>query len=219
MFAIGHFALGYLTGKSTSKVFKTKLNLPLLLVASVLPDIDLILQAVNPTIFMHRGPTHSIITITVLMIPFFLFYKKQAAPYYVALLSHSLIGDLFTGGIEMLWPLSQNWFSYLNISVESLPNIIAELLLFAVTTPIMYKTGDLKKILHPKKYKLALIVAFGAILGPTIEMRYGSEGVLPALLLAPSIFWLIMFAYSMLLSLRTKNEKATQAKANPLHAG
>lgn len=181
---------------------------------SVLPDIDLILQAVNPTIFMHRGPTHSIVAITVLIISFFVLYKKQAAPYYVALLSNSLIGDLFTGGIEMLWPLSEKWFSYLSISVESMPTIIAELLLFAVTTPIMYKTGDIKKILHPKKYKVVLIVAFGAILGPMVEMRYGSEGVLPALLLAPSIFWLIVFSYSMLLSLRRKRERAPPAKAN-----
>ena len=68
MFAIGHFALGYLTGKATSKLAHVKINLPLLLAVSVIPDLDLLFSG-----FMaHRGLTHSIIVISVLMIPLFL---------------------------------------------------------------------------------------------------------------------------------------------------
>ena len=66
---------------------------------------------------MHRGPTHSFITITVLMIPFFVVYRKQAIPYFAALLSHIFIGDFFTGGIELFWPLSHDWFGALNYDV------------------------------------------------------------------------------------------------------
>ena len=129
MFAIGHFALGYLTGKGSSKLLKTKFNLPLLLVASVIPDIDLFLRFQFPYL-MHRGPTHSILTFTVLMIPFFIIYRKKAVPYYAALLSHSLIGDFFTGGIMLFWPLSRDFFSYGNLDVSSLPSVIAEIVLF-----------------------------------------------------------------------------------------
>ena len=134
MYAIGHFALGYLTGKGSGRLLKAKINMPLLLVASVIPDVDLILQRVNPELFMHRGPTHSIITFTVLMIPFFVIYRKQAVPYYAALLSHSLIGDFFTGGIELFWPVSHGWFGVLNIDVSSLTNVVTELTLFAIVT-------------------------------------------------------------------------------------
>jgi membrane-bound metal-dependent hydrolase YbcI (DUF457 family) len=77
MFAIGHFALGYLFGKGTGKLAHVKINLPLLLAASVLPDIDLILRFLT-----HRGPTHSLLAITVLMIPLFILYRKKALPYY-----------------------------------------------------------------------------------------------------------------------------------------
>ncbi len=219
MFAIGHFALGYLTGKSSSKALKTKINLPLLLAASVLPDVDLLLEGAFPSLFMHRGPTHSVITITLLIIPFFILYKKQALPYYAAFLSHPLIGDLFTGGAEILWPVSQHWFSYLNINVESLPNVLMELSLFAITLPIMYKTGELQELLHSEKYRCPILIAFGAILGPMMALRYGSEGVLPPLLLAPSLFWLLILAYSMLNGLRVKPVKSTLTTMNPQPAG
>jgi len=51
MFAIGHFALGYIFGKGTSKLAKVALNLPLLLATSVLPDVDLLFRFLT-----HRGP-------------------------------------------------------------------------------------------------------------------------------------------------------------------
>jgi len=91
--------LGYIFGKTSSKLAKVKVNLPLLLASSVLPDVDLLLRFLT-----HRGPTHSILTITVLMIPFFVVYRKKTIPYYAAILSHILIGDFFTGGIQLFWP-------------------------------------------------------------------------------------------------------------------
>jgi membrane-bound metal-dependent hydrolase YbcI (DUF457 family) len=111
LFAIGHFALGYLVGKDSGKLANVKLNMPLLFAASVLPDIDLLLS-----FLMHRGPTHSLLTITALMIPFFIIYRKKAIPYYAALLSHLFLGDYFTGGIELFWPLSHDWFGALNFN-------------------------------------------------------------------------------------------------------
>jgi len=197
MYAIGHFALGYLTGKGSSSLLKTKINLPLLLFASVLPDVDLIPQMVNSDLFMHRGPLHSIITFTVLMIPFFLIYRKQTVPYYAVLLSHSLIGDFFTGGVELLWPLSQGWFGNLMVEVGSFADIIIELCLFAVSTAIMFKAKDLQALLQlkPKKQDLALLVGFTSILGPLLLFGRDTEASLPALLVAPSVFWLILLSY------------------------
>jgi len=219
MFAIGHFALGYLTGKGSSKLLKTNLNLPLLLVASVLPDLDLILQMFSPTGFMHRGPTHSIITFTILMIPFFIIYKKQAIPYFVVLLSHSLIGDFFTGGIEMLWPLSNGWFGNNLIDVGSLADVVVEFSLFAVATVIMFKAKDLQRLLKPKKSNLLLLLSFGSVLGPMLAIRYESNSSLPTLLMFPSLFWLIVFAYSMLISLRVKPEKPPSSKNVTMKVG
>jgi membrane-bound metal-dependent hydrolase YbcI (DUF457 family) len=218
MFAIGHFALGYLTGKGSSKLIKTKFNLPLLLVASVIPDVDLLLQLQFPYL-MHRGPTHSILTLTVLMIPFFIIYRKKAVPYYAALLSHSLIGDFFTGGIMLFWPLSRDFFSCGNLDVTSLPSVIAEIVLFALTLVLMFKTKELQSLLKPSKNNRVLFVAFVAVLGPLL--RIGRNGVqessLPILLIVPSLFWLCIFACSMLVGLsvwrKAKNDGTVKRAA------
>src|SRR5665647_642056 len=135
MFAIGHFALGYIFGKGTSKLVKVRLNLPLLLATSVLPDVDLLFRFLT-----HRGPTHSIITISLLMIPFFIIYRKQALPYFAAMLTHILIGDFCTGGVMLFWPLSHEIIGVLNFEVTSLTNQIVELVLFLSVVPVMYKT-------------------------------------------------------------------------------
>jgi membrane-bound metal-dependent hydrolase YbcI (DUF457 family) len=202
MFAIGHFALGYLAGKGSSRLLKVKLNLPLLLVASVLPDVDLILQFVNPTLFMHRGPTHAIITFTVLLIPFFIIYRKRAVPYYAALLSHALIGDFFTGGLELFWPVSQDWFGFENVNVKTLVPVTVELVLFATALLIMLRTKDLQSLLKPGKYNWTLFIAFGAVLGPMLQIGGDFEGYLPALLVVPSLFCLILFTCSIIIGLR-----------------
>ena len=219
MFAIGHFALGYLTGKGSSRLLKAKINLPLLLVASILPDIDLILQLINPTLFMHRGPTHSIITFTVLLIPFFIIYKKQAVPYYAALLSHSLIGDFFTGGIKLFWPVSNGWFGNNLIPMGGSADVIAELALFAVATTIMFKAKDLQALIRPKNHNLTLIIVFGAVLAPLLSAGRAFESSLPLLLVAPSIFWLILFSYSMLVELRARPENPPPNDPSTEHPG
>ena len=198
--------MGYIFGKTSSKIAKVKVNLPLLLAASVLPDVDLLLR-----FLMHRGPTHSIITITVLMIPFFNVYRKKAIPYYAALLSHILIGDFFTGGIQLFWPLSNNMFGALNFSVISMPIVITELVLFLLTVPLMYKLGDLKTLLKPNNKNWALIIPLGAIIGPLVSLGRGQEGALPALLVIPSLIYIGLFIYSLYVWLkwRPKNNKTT----------
>ena len=168
------------------------MNLPLLLAASVLPDIDLALR-----FLMHRGPTHSLITITALMIPLLIIYRKQASPYYAALLSHSLIGDFFDGGTQLLWPLSQNWFGALNLEVPGLTNVVLELSLFSLTLPIMYKLGDLQTLLKPNTKSWALIIPSVATLGPLLAVGRGQEGALPALLVVPSLFYIGLFGYTV----------------------
>jgi membrane-bound metal-dependent hydrolase YbcI (DUF457 family) len=192
MFAIGHFAIGYLTGKISSKALKVPLNLPLLLTASVIPDVDLLLRFIN-----HRGPTHSLITIAAIALPFLIYYRKAAVPYAIALASHSLIGDFFTGGTQLFWPLSPELIGALNIEVRSLTNSLLELALFFISIALMLKTGDLRKIVTDK-YKVALLLPFGAVLGPMLAAGRGTEYTLPALLVAPSLFYLALFAYSLL---------------------
>jgi membrane-bound metal-dependent hydrolase YbcI (DUF457 family) len=187
-----------LVGKGSGKFAKVKLNLPLLFAASVLPDIDLLLR-----FLMHRGPTHSLLAITALMIPFFIVYRKQAIPYYAALLSHIFMGDYFTGGIELFWPVSHGWFGELNFDVTSLPSASVELALFLITIPIMFKLADLQAFLKPQNRNWALIIPFGATLMPLLSLGRGAENALPTILAVPSLFYITLFACSVLIWLRS----------------
>ncbi len=191
MFAIGHIAIGYLTGKASAAKLRVQLNMPLLLAASVAPDVDLLLRFLS-----HRGPTHSLITVIALTIPFLIVFKKTAVPYSIALASHSLIGDFFTGGTQLFWPLSAESYGALDIKVDSLTDAILELALFCISTAIMLRAGDFRKIVKDK-YKIALLLPFGAVLGPMLSAGRGSESMLPPLLLLPSLFYLVLFVYSM----------------------
>jgi hypothetical protein len=65
----------------------------------------------------------------------------------------------------------------------------------------MYKTGDLQRVIEPNKYSWVLLISLGAVAGPLLETLSGSEG-LPAMLVVPSVFWIIIFVYALLLKLR-----------------
>ena len=203
MFAVGHFALGYLTGKPTSKGLKVKLNMPLLLLASIAPDTDLVLERFFPSVFQHRVEVHSLLFITAIMVPFFVIYRKKALPYYAALLSHVLIGDFFTGGVALLWPFTTHFYGVYTINVNDPLSLSVELALFAISLPMMIYSKDLQALLKPHKLNLVLIVPGLAILVPLLQ--YGSkvsgEGSLPFLLIIPSLFWLIILVYSILIEL------------------
>jgi membrane-bound metal-dependent hydrolase YbcI (DUF457 family) len=196
---LGHFAIGYLTGKASAQKLKVRLNFPLLLTASILPDIDLLLRFLQ-----HRGPTHSLITALMIMTPFFFAYRKAAVPYFVAIISHSLIGDFFTGGTQLFWPFSMTWYGALNINVGSFVNASLELILFVVSLGVLFKTGDLRKIVEPNNYNKVLFLPFMAVLVPMLQLGRGSENALPSLLVIPSLFWLAIFAYSIVADLRMR---------------
>jgi hypothetical protein len=139
------------------------------------------------------------------MVPFFILYRKQAIPYFAALLSHILIGDFFNGGIELLWPLSEGWFGVLYFDVISMPNVITELVLFLLTLPLMYKWGDLKSLLKPYNRNWSLIVPLGAVVGPLVSVGRGQESSLPTLLVVPSLFFVFLFVYSLIVYFRRRH--------------
>ena len=152
-------ALAYLLGKASAKLLNINFNIPLILVLSLIPDIDLIFEFLLKS-EIHRGPTHSIIIAILVFIPFFALYRQKATPYFAAIASHSLIGDFLIGGeIQILWPLSLNQyglhesgFPYINIYHPI--TIAFELTLFAIAIIIMFKTRDLSRLFRNIKLKL-----------------------------------------------------------------
>lgn len=101
---LGHFALGYFAAVFSSRITREEFFLPLVLMFSILPDVDVFILGLE-----HRGPSHSLVVALAIFLPFYMLYGK-GFPYFAALASHSLIGDYFTNrGCQMLWPVSTEW--------------------------------------------------------------------------------------------------------------
>ena len=106
MFATGHISIGYLLGKITKKK-DASLNIPIVWALSLLPDIDLLIPGL-----LHMGPAHSVVTAMIIFAPIIYWKRREAIPYFLALASHSIFGDLVTNNrIMLLWPLSTKWIS------------------------------------------------------------------------------------------------------------
>ncbi len=208
LFAVGHMAIAYLLGKGSSKPLRVKFNIPILLVLSILPDVDIIFDYLTNS-QIHRGPTHSIVVATLAFIPFFIIYRKRAIPYFLASISHPLIGDFFIGGrLQLFWPLSTNEYglhelgSYY-IGIFNPVNIALELTLFVIATFILYKSGDWKIFLKSNKTNLVLIFPIATVLLPsTIGYPFNNSLLLSEPLLALAhLFYLVLFSLAVLKTL------------------
>ena len=153
----------------------------------------------------HRGPSHSLLFSLVLCLPFLVIYKKKAIPYVVALFSHSLIGDVFSGGVQLFWPFSPAWIFFSNISVRGTISVGLELVIFVVCTAVMFVNKDFQKLLFTNTKRVYLLIPFGAVLGPLLITAVPGYS-LPPLLLVPSLFYLALFSIAIVKS-NHRNEK------------
>jgi membrane-bound metal-dependent hydrolase YbcI (DUF457 family) len=197
MLAVGHFALGYFAGKVSARWFRVKTNLALLLTASIIPDFDLFLD-----FSYHRGPVHSLFIITFLMLPFLIYWKKKSVPYFLAALTHSLIGDYWAGGVQLFWPFSNDWFGIFDVLVNSPLSFSLEFILFIISVSIMLKTGDLQALFHPSNLDRVLIIPLMAILFSAFIILTSIHGFGAALLLFFScVFYFAVFSFSLILNI------------------
>ena len=220
-------AIAYLLGKGSSKALHTKINIPILLVLSILPDIDLVYDLLTG-VEIHRGPTHSVVVALLAFIPIFIIYRKKAIPYFLALISHPLIGDFFIGGqLQLFWPLSTNTFglhelgSYY-INIYNPINIVLEVTLFIFATAVLFRSGDWKVFFKADKTNLILIIPIATVLLPsTIGYPFSQSLLLtqPTLAIA-HLFYLVLFAIAVLKTLsslfrRRKNSPAENLNLHP----
>jgi len=180
--------------KTSARTLKTKLNVPLALVLSVLPDMDIALEHLRIPFIEHRHITHSVIVTLIVFVPFFLVYRKAAVPYFLALIQHALIGDYLTGEVWLLWPFGQS-FS-LGIGITSPLNIGLEWFVFVLSLLVMFKTEDLLDFFRPRKWNLALAIPTFTVLLPTF-LSVPLE--VPVWLIPPHVVLTMLFSASILL--------------------
>jgi membrane-bound metal-dependent hydrolase YbcI (DUF457 family) len=196
MFAVGHLALGYLTGKASSKLLSVDINIPLLFFASIIPDIDLLVPS------LHRGPTHSLVVYALLSIPFFILFGKKTIIYFVALAQHALLGDLLaTGGmagVQLLWPLTQTWYTT-PFYITTLTNVYVEWTFFLISMTVMLKMRDLQKLFQPHPLNLLLTIPVFTIILPVF---LGFPFHAPMGLFIPHLAYLVLLGNSILIDFK-----------------
>ncbi len=217
MFAVGHMAIAYLLGKGSSKALRIKLNIPILLILSILPDVDILYDFLTGS-NLHRGPTHSIVVAIIAFVPLFIIYRKKTIPYFLALISHQLIGDFLVGGrLQLFWPFSTTQYglhelgSYY-IGITDTVNIALELSLFVIATLILCKSGDWKVFFKNNKTNLILIIPIVTVLLPsTIGYPFSAPLLLtePPLAMA-HLFYLVLFSIAVLETLFYMFKKNSQ---------
>lgn len=176
-----------------TKITHTKLNYPLLFTISIIPDFDFLFLS----FVRHRGPTHSLIFTIIVCFPFILIYKKKVTPYFLALISHSIIGDIYGyNGTQLFWPINTDWIYISNINNTS--SALIELILFIIIMIIMLYNKDLEKILFTKNQRISWLIPLGAVLGPILINTSNYNIFFPNVLLVPSLIYLFIFSYAII---------------------
>lgn len=198
--------MGYLIGKAASKAWKADLNIPLLLAVSVIPDVDFLIPHLE-----HRGPVHSLILIFFLFLPAFMGYKGKVVPYFLALIQHPLLGDLFTGeGVQLFWPLTFQWYGIERMEIVSLKNIFVEWTLFLAFLIAMFRAKDLQILLRHHTSNLLLFIPVFAILLP---IAFNFPLSVPMELVIPHLIYLTLFALSILIDFQFVLKKFLEKSA------
>ena len=138
MYILGHLALGYFFSKPL-KYFGYKINYLYIAFFSLLPDIDFLIPSIT-----HRGPTHSITAILVMMIASLII--RKLLPYFFAFSSHILVGDLLTAnGVKLLWPISRKDYVIHTIFITGQNQMFVEVILFLLAILVFFITKDYKQ--------------------------------------------------------------------------
>jgi hypothetical protein len=203
-------SIAYLLGKGSSKPLHYQPNIPLLLVLSIIPDIDIFFDLLTGS-QLHRGPTHSVIVAIIASIPFFIIYRKKAIPYFLALISHPLIGDFFIGGkLELLWPFSNAQFGLHElggpyISIYMPIDGLIEVSLFIVAIVVLVKSNDWKVFFTAHKSNLLLIIPLLTVLLPsTIGYPFSESLFLFSPILAVAhVILVVLFSIAVLKTLQS----------------
>jgi len=169
----------------------------LLFTVSIIADIDLVIPSIT-----HRGPTHSLIFLLAAMIPMVLIWKSRSVPYLVAFVSHPLLGDYLTSpgdvGIQLLFPLNQEWFSA-GSETLSFIYIYFELALFIVLIMMMLATKEIRIFTQAHRSNLFFLVPLSTAFLPVFT-RFPIP--VPRLLIIPHLIIIVLLALPILIDLK-----------------
>jgi len=144
-------AMGYLFAWLVAKRRGQRLVIWAALTAGILPDYDMLFSALG---LAHHTYTHSLVLWAPVMVAL-VYWRRGSLPYVVAVLQHILVGDLLVGRVPLFLPLSRVSVG-LNLGMPSAADAILESGSLLLAILVMWRSGDLKRLLHEGRDTLLL---------------------------------------------------------------
>ena len=188
MLAVGHISVSYLVTRGLKKGRWSTTSIPLVWIFSLLPDVDLLIPGLR-----HMGPTHSLFFAIMFFLPIFIYYRGKILPYFLAYLSHTVLGDLFTNrSVMFLWPFSSRFFRIplpFNVWYKKTFNTNLELVMFGLFCMIFFLTKDYARELYSGSVKYLFFIPFIALLVPVV---FSIPVSVPLRLIIPHLVFMVV---------------------------
>ena len=162
------------------------MDIPIVLTASLIPDIDIIIPSLP-----HRGPTHSLLVAFLLLIPVFYYWRTNSFIYYAAYASH-LIADLLAGSSmgrsQLLWPYTGNWITlYPKLIMGTDQEAVVEIILLTIALMVIWITKDYQRLIKYRYTNFLLFFPCTVVLMSFILGYYYGDSVIPSLFNVPHL--------------------------------
>lgn len=165
VYILGHVCIASLVNRPFFR--PNTVSILLIFSAAMLPDLDYIVG------IQHHHYTHSLLFWIPAYVPFFVIFRQKALPYFIATISHFLIGDIVAGSPPIFLGITDAKFS-IPLFPTYMSEGIAEIILFVVflaIKPIRYFTIPLD--LRNRRLQLCTFFAVsgGVIMGRFLNLQ------------------------------------------------
>jgi membrane-bound metal-dependent hydrolase YbcI (DUF457 family) len=136
MWFLGHVGLGFFAALAASRLGGGRFSLPLVFLASVVPDVDVLLEP----FVVHRGPLHGVVLGVVVFAVWWL-WARRGLPVFASFLTHSLVGDYVTGPTMLFWPFPGWYEAAPPLRLSGVAEFLVEASLFVVMVVVVVLSG------------------------------------------------------------------------------
>ena len=138
MFFLGHISIAFIISYFIVRRFHLKgISLSLIMFFSILPDIDIVFRLLGVDL-AHRSITHSLLVTMIVGCVLLVKYRKPSyVLYFIAYLSHIVVGDLVIGPLNLLYPFGQ-YFVIGVADFKSPEHLVIEGVLLMIMTTIVF---------------------------------------------------------------------------------
>ena len=148
MFFLGHISIAFILSYFIIGRFQLRgVSLSLIMFLSILPDIDIVFRLVGIDLG-HRSITHSLLVSMIVWSVLLIKYRKPSVVlYFIAYLSHIVVGDLIVGPLNLLYPF-EHFYVNGGIDFKTPDHLVIEGFLLLIMAVMVFSRYLCNRRLH-----------------------------------------------------------------------